>query len=186
MDAWVWIVIAVVVVVIVAAVVASLVSSRRRRELQGRFGPEYDRTVESADSRRDAERELRDRAARHDELELRPLSDAERERYSSRWNDVQAGFVDRPTVAVADADDLVTQLMRDRGYPVDDFETRSDLVSVDHPDVVTNYRRGHEIYQRTVSGDASTEDLRVAVVSYRSLYEELMRDGDVREDAGRR
>src|SRR3954452_18918181 len=104
MDAWVWIVIAVVVVVIIAVVVASLVSSRRRRELQGRFGPEYDRTVESADSRRDADRDPRAGAARHDGPERRPLRGAERERFSSRWNDVQAGFVYRPTVAVADAD----------------------------------------------------------------------------------
>jgi len=186
MDAWIWIVIVVVVVVVVAIVVASVFSSRRRAELKDRFGPEYDRTLDSADSRKDAERDLRDRASRRDELDLHPLSPAVRERYETRWKDVQSGFVDRPTIAVADADDLVTQLMRERGYPVDDFDTRSDLISVDHPDVVTNYRKGHDIYERTVSGDASTEDLRVAVVSYRSLYDDLVRDGEDREDAAPR
>jgi hypothetical protein len=89
---------------------------------------------------------------------------------------MQTGFVDRPQVAVADADRLVTDLMRERGYPVDDFETRSDLVSVDHPDVVENYRTAHGIAVRTVDGRTSTEDLRQAVISYRALFEEMLVD----------
>ncbi|HEU5307637.1 MAG TPA: hypothetical protein VFW97_09935 [Acidimicrobiia bacterium] len=177
MDAWIWIVIAVVVVLVIIAVVAAAMSkSRRRHHLQERFGSEYDRTVEGADRRRDAERDLRDREQRHDELELRPLSDASRQRYTQQWQDMQTGFVDRPQVAVADADRLVTDLMRERGYPVDDFETRSDLVSVDHPDVVENYRTAHGIAVRTVDGRTSTEDLRQAVISYRALFEEMLVD----------
>jgi hypothetical protein len=177
MDAWIWIVIAVVVVLVIIAVVAAAMSkSRRRHHLQERFGSEYDRTVEGADRRRDAERDLRDREQRHDELELRPLSDASRQRYTQQWQDMQTGFVDRPQVAVADADRLVTDLMRERGYPVDDFETRSDLVSVDHPDVVENYRTAHGIAARTVDGRTSTEDLRQAVISYRALFEEMLVD----------
>jgi hypothetical protein len=177
MDAWIWIVIAVVVVVVVVVVVAAAASARRRRHhLQERFGSEYDRTVEGTDHRRDAERDLRDREQRHDELELRPLSDASRQRYSQQWQDMQTGFVDRPQVAVADADRLITDLMRERGYPVDDFETRSELVSVDHPDVVQNYRTAHGIAARTVDGRTSTEDLRQAVISYRALFEEMLVD----------
>jgi hypothetical protein len=176
MDTWIWIVIAVVVVLIVVAIVAAAASRRRRRHLQQRFGPEYDRTVDSADRRRQAERDLREREARHDELELRPLSEASRQRYTQQWQEMQSGFVDRPQVAVADADRLITDLMRERGYPVDDFETRSDLVSVDHPDVVQNYRTAHGIAVRTVEGRTSTEDLRQAVISYRALFEEMLVD----------
>jgi hypothetical protein len=156
--------------------VAAASARRRRHHLQERFGSEYDRTHEGADRPRDAERDLRDREQRHDELELRPLSDASRQRYTQQWQDMQAGFVDRPQVAVADADRLVTDLMRERGYPVDDFETRSDLVSVDHPDVVENYRTAHGIAVRTVDGRTSTEDLRQAVISYRALFEEMLVD----------
>ena len=176
MDTWIWIVIAVVVVLIILAVVMAAVRSSRRRHLQERFGSEYDRTVEGADRRRKAERDLREREARHDELELRPLSEASRERYSQQWQEMQQGFVDRPQVAVADADRLVTDLMRERGYPVDDFDTRSELVSVDHPDVVENYRTAHGIALRTIEGRTSTEDLRQAVISYRALFDEMLTD----------
>ena len=179
MDAWIWIVIAVVVVLVIVAAVAAAASRRRRHHLQDRFGSEYDRTVEGADRRREAERDLRDREARHDELELRPLSDASRQRYTEQWQDMQAGFVDRPQVAVADADRLITDLMRERGYPVDDFDTRSELVSVDHPDVVQNYRTAHGIAARNVEGRTSTEDLRQAVISYRALFEEMLVDDPV-------
>jgi len=179
MDAWIWIVIAVVVVLVIVAVVAAAASRRRRHHLQDRFGSEYDRTVEGADRRREAERDLRDREARHDELDLRPLSDASRQRYTQQWQEMQQGFVDRPQVAVADADRLITDLMRERGYPVDDFETRRDLVSVDHPDVVENYRTAHGIAVRTVEGRTDTEELRQAVISYRALFEEMLVDDPV-------
>jgi len=179
MDAWIWIVIAVVVVLVIVVAIAAVASRRRRHHLQQRFGSEYDRTVEGADRRRDAERDLRDREARHDELELRPLSEASRQRYTEQWQDMQSGFVDRPQVAVADADRLITDLMRERGYPVDDFDTRSELVSVDHPDVVENYRTAHGIAARTVEGRTSTEDLRQAVISYRALFEEMLVDDPV-------
>ncbi len=176
MDTWIWVVIVVAVVLVVLVAVAMAMSRRRRRHLQERFGPEYERTVDGADGRRRAERELREREERHDELDLRPLSDASRQRYTQQWQEMQQGFVDRPQVAVADADRLITDLMRERGYPVDDFETRSELVSVDHPDVVENYRTAHGIAQRTVEGRTSTEDLRQAVISYRALFEEMLVD----------
>jgi hypothetical protein len=179
MDTWIWIVIAVVVVLVVVVALAAASGRRRRRHLQERFGSEYDRTVEGADRRREAERDLREREERHDELDLRPLSDASRQRYTEQWQEMQQGFVDRPQVAVADADRLVTDLMRERGYPVDDFETRSELVSVDHPDVVEHYRTAHGIALRTVEGRTSTEELRQAVISYRALFEEMLLDDSV-------
>jgi hypothetical protein len=174
MDTWIWIVIAAAVVIVLALVAMAAMSRRRRHHLQGRFGPEYDRTLEGASNRRTGERELRERENRRDELELRPLSDASRARYQQQWADMQGGFVDRPQVAVADADRLITDLMHERGYPVDDFDTRSELVSVDHPQVVQNYRAAHSIAARNVEGRTSTEDLRQAVISYRALFEEML------------
>jgi hypothetical protein len=174
-------VIAVVVVLIVVAVVAAASSRRRRHHLQDRFGSEYDRTVDGADRRRQAERELREREARHDELELRPLSEASRQRYTQQWQEMQGGFVDRPQVAVADADRLITDLMRERGYPVDDFETRAADLSVDHSEVVENYRAAHGITVAHERGSASTDDLRVAVKHYRALFDELVEARDPEE-----
>jgi hypothetical protein len=186
MDAWVWILIAVVAFVVVVGAALLFARQRRRRGmLRDRFGPEYDRSVESARSRRKAEGELAGRADRRDELEIRPLTTVARERYRAQWGELQGRFVDRPVVAVADADELITQVMRERGYPVDDFESQSALISVDHPDVVQNYRTAHSIYARTVDGTASTEDLRQAVVAYRALFDDLLADGDRSDEHAR-
>jgi hypothetical protein len=175
MDTWVWIVIAAAVVVIL--LVALMAWSRgRRSRLHDRWGREYDRTVEGSKNRRTGERDLRARESEHEELDIKPLSDAQRERYIEQWRDVQARFVDRPESAVAEADGLLTEVMRERGYPVDDFESQSRLVSVDHPDVVENYRKGHAIYEKNAQGRASTEDLRQAVVAYRALFEDLVHE----------
>jgi hypothetical protein len=186
MDAWVWIVI-VAAAVVVLAVVVFLVARRRRqrRELREWFGPEYDRSVEGARSRRAAEGDLARRSERREELEIRPLTQAAQARYTAQWNELQRRFVDRPQVAVVEADDLVTQVMRDRGYPVEDFEAQSEVVSVDHPDVVQKYRDAHGIYTRTTSGEATTEDLRRAVMAYRVLFERLVADGTRRGDQAR-
>jgi hypothetical protein len=175
MDAWVWILIAVVAFFVVVGGAFLVARERRRRHmLRGRFGPEYERRLESARSRREAERQLAGRVERRDELDIHPLPEAARQRYASQWAELQGRFVDRPVVAVVDADELVAQVMRDRGYPVDDFETQSELISVDHPDVVQNYRTGHAIFTKTTTGEASTEELRQAVVSYRALFEDLL------------
>jgi hypothetical protein len=177
MDAWVWILIVVVAIAAVAAVAYWFTQRyRRRRALRERFGPEYDRSVDSSKSRRKAEGQLAERAERREKLDIRPLPDDARARYLARWNEIQGRFVDRPQVAVVEADDLVTQVMRDRGYPVDDFESQSDLVSVDHPHIVQKYRVAHGIYTRATNGETSTEDLRRAVVAYRDLFEELATD----------
>jgi hypothetical protein len=174
MDAWVWIVIAVVAVIVVAAVVFAAMSARRRRQLQSGFGPEYDRTLEAAGSRRAAESELRERVSRHDEFELRELDREERQRFLREWDGLQVRFVDEPAGAIKDADVLIQQVMRARGYPVDDFDQRAADLSVEHPTVVENYRGAHMIAGRAGSGEATTEELRRGVVHYRALFEELV------------
>jgi FtsZ-interacting cell division protein ZipA len=171
MPGWAWVLIAVGVIVVIALVVWQALRARRSRTLQERFGPEYGRTVERADDRREAEAELAARARRRDELEIRPLPSAARERYLQEWRQVQARFVDDPGGAVEEADTLIQSVMRERGYPVEDFEQRAADVSVDHPQVVENYRSGHRLAR---SGD--TEDQRQAMVHLRSLFEELVEE----------
>jgi FtsZ-interacting cell division protein ZipA len=179
MDTWVWIVIALVVVVVVLGLVWSAVRTRRSRSLRDQFGREYDRTVERAGGRREAERELADRQRRHEELELRPLSHAARERYLHEWQAIQGRFVDDPKGAVSQADELVQRVMRERGYPVEDFEQRAADISVDHPELVERYRTADGIARASERGEASTEDLRHSVRHYRALFVELL---DVEDD----
>jgi len=178
MNTWVWIAIAVVAAIIIVGVLWSALSTRRTRSLQERFGPEYDRELEKAGGRREAERELAEREKRHDELELRPLSDDARDRYIEEWQKTQLRFVDDPTGAVSEADDLVQRVMRDRGYPVDDFEQRAADISVEHPDLVERYRTADGIARASERGEASTEDLRHSVRHYRALFVELLEVGD--------
>jgi hypothetical protein len=182
MDTWVWIVIAVVVAVVVLGIIATALRTRRSRSLQDHFGREYDRTVDKTGGRREAEQELREREKRHDELELRPLSPDARERYLQQWQGTQGLFVDDPAGAVAQADDLVQQVMRDRGYPVDDFEQRAADISVEHPDLVEKYRTANGIARASERGEASTDELRHSVRHYRALFVELL---DVDDEPGR-
>jgi hypothetical protein len=164
-----------VLAVLLIVVFAMLVSRQRRRShLQDRFGGEYQRTLESTDSRRRAERELVHRERQRDELDIRPLSSAARQRYVDEWHAIQSQFVDQPNMATTRADNLVEQVMRERGYPVDEFDTQAALVSVDYPDVVENYRVAHEVSERNDRGEAETEDLRNAMLRYRSLFDVLV------------
>jgi hypothetical protein len=169
------VIIVVLVLVALAAAAAVFAQNRRRAQLQHRFGPEYDRAVESADSRRDAEHHLTEVAQRRDELDIRDLDDTERLRYSAEWDTIQARFVDEPGPAVDAAEALLTSVMRERGYPVDDFDERAELVATDHPDVVTHYRDAHAAHQRhRNSGGIETEDLRQSFVHYRALFVALV------------
>jgi hypothetical protein len=174
MPVWGWILIAAAAVVIVALVVWATMKQRRTKQLQGDFGPEYDRTIESADSKKEAEAELAARQARREQLEIRPLSSAARERYTAQWQTVQAQFVDSPAAAVTSADQLIESVMAERGYPVDDFESRAADISVDHPQVVENYRQGHRLAEKNADGKGSTEELRQAMRHYRALFVELV------------
>jgi hypothetical protein len=179
MDAWIWIVIAVAVVVLVLGIAYWVVVARRRQALWQNFGPEYERTLEEADSRGAAESELRGRVRRHDQLELRELDNEQRSELSRGWDEVQARFVDEPMGALDGADRLIQQAMRARGYPVDDFDQRAADLSVDHPLVVDNYRRAHAVAERSNRGQVTTEELRRAMVQYRTLFEELVGGGKV-------
>jgi len=195
------VIIVVLVVVLLAAAATMFVRNRRRAELQHRFGPEYDRVVEQADSRKDAENHLAGLAQRRDELTIRDLDATERARYDSEWESIQTRFVDEPGPAVDAANGLIKTVMRERGYPVDDFNERADLVAVDHPDVVQHYRDAHAAHERhRSSGGIETEDLRQSFVHYRALFAALVqkperatttrnstdRNGTDRDDAGAR
>jgi hypothetical protein len=186
MDTWVWTVIGVIVAIVVLGILATGLRTRRSRSLQDRFGREYGRTVDKAGGRREAEQELREREKRHEELELRPLSQDVREGYLQQWQVTQGRFVDDPAGAVSDADDLVQRVMRDRGYPVDDFEQRAADISVEHPDLVEKYRTANGIARASERGEASTEDLRHSVRHYRALFVELLEVDDDGEDASNR
>ncbi|WP_406072457.1 hypothetical protein [Micromonospora sp. NBC_01638] len=168
------IVIVLVVLVIVAVLAVAARALSRRRALRNRFGPEYDRMVAEQDSRSAAERELRDRERRHAELTLTPLSPESRARYSAAWEELQVRFIDSPGDTVGDADELVTRLIEEQGYPTGDFSDQIAHLSVEHARTLTNYRDAHEIHLRNSRGEASTEELRQAVVHYRALFADLL------------
>jgi hypothetical protein len=176
----VWVLVAILAIALVAAAVL-LLRQRRSQQLQQRFGPEYERTIAETGDRREAESELIERRERRDRLQIRDLDPADRDRYAERWRATQRTFVDQPAAAVAEADELVSEVMHDRGYPVhEDFDHRAADISVDHPVVVENYRAAHAISTRAVRDEASTEDLRQALVHFRALFTELL-GGDEHE-----
>lgn len=170
-----WIVVAIVIVALLIAA-AAILSSRRRRSahLKDRFGREYDRTVEATGDRSKAEADLAEREKRVERLHIRPLETTERRDFIDRWTEVQARFVDDPARAVAFADALLGDVMKARGYPVSDFEQRAGDISVDHPVVVEHYHKAHDIAVRHGRGEASTEDLRQAMIHYRALFDNLV------------
>jgi predicted nucleic acid-binding protein len=176
MPVWAWIVIAVVVALVVLAAIAVYLRNRQTARLQERFGPEYQRTVAERGDQRSAEKELAERERQREKIDILPLSDDARGRYVESWRAVQTRFVDDPAGAVGDADRLITDAMRDRGYPIEDFEQRAADLSVDHPNVVEHYRAAHAIHidKEQGEGDEETEDLRQAFVHYRALFEELV------------
>jgi hypothetical protein len=175
----------IVIALVVLAVIAILIwrharteagYAERRDRLRERFGPEYDRAVKQHGSEREAISKLEDVARTRDQLQVRELTPAQRDRYVSNWMEVQTAFVDAPVAAVRDADKLVGSAMRDRGYPVDDFDAKADMVAVDHPNIAENYRAAHAIRMRTDDAGVGydTEDLRQAFVHYRALFAELL------------
>jgi hypothetical protein len=175
MPTWGWILIAVAVVVVIALVLARPALQRRRTaRLKQTFGPEYDRTITQSGDQRAAEAELAARAQNRKKLDIVALSPEAANRYATHWRNVQTSFVDSPARAVGEADSLVIEVMRERGYPVDDFEQRAADVSVDHPQLVENYRAAHRIHLTQREREINTEEQRQALVHYRALFDELL------------
>jgi hypothetical protein len=174
------IVVVVLVVLVAAALAVASQPLLRRRRLRSRFGPEYDRTVQTAGDRRTAEHELAERERRHAEFDLRELSADERQRYATQWTEVQERFVDDPAEALQDADRLIVEVMSERGYPTDDYDQQVADLSVRHAGPLGRYRTAHEIATRSGDAGVSTEDRRTAIVHYRELFQDLL-DGDSRD-----
>src|SRR5262249_18610165 len=149
--------------------------NRRTAVLRDRFGPEYDRVVESRDDRRAAEADLRARERQRAQFDVKPLAEADRLRFAGEWRDLQERFLDQPAQAAEAADALIIRVMEARGYPMRDFDAQAELLSVDYPDTVENYRFAHAVQLRSQAQQASTEDLREALLRYRSLFDELLR-----------
>lgn len=168
------IIIAVVIVAAVAVAAWLLFRQQRSKRLRSKFGPEYESAVRQYGSAPRAEDALLARQKRIEKLHIRPLPPDERDRFASQWHDVQSRFVDDPAESIESADQLVCDLMSARGYPMSEFEIRAEDLSVDHPQVVRNYRAAHAIRLQRDSGQASTEDLRQALVYYRDLFDELL------------
>ena len=177
MPTWGWVLIAVLAVIAVAAIVVAARATaghRRTAHLKQHFGPEYERLVGESGDPTVAENELLARQQRRKKLEIVALSPETRSRYEEQWHVVQTAFIDNPARAVADADRLVALVMRERGYPVEDFESRAADISVDHPDVVDNYRSAHGIHLAQERADVGTERQREAFVHYRALFDRLL------------
>lgn len=176
-----WAIVVIIAVIVAAAVVAWwMMSKRRTQHLRTQFGPEYDRLLKEQGGQRRAEDELVRREKRVQKLDIHPLEPRQRDAFAQAWHADQARFVDDPKGAVVEADRLVTEVMKARGYPVADFEQRIVDISVDHSRVVENYRAAFAIAQRQKRGEANTEDLRKAMVYYRELFDDLLEMHGVR------
>jgi hypothetical protein len=170
--------IAIIVVIVVGAAVAlAMRAAQRRSQLRGQFGSEYDRTVKSGGSRREAEQELLDRRDRIEHMDIHPLDPAARDGYRNQWARIQERFVDTPADAMSDADQLLRRVMADRGYEPQDYQQRVADLSVEHSSTLEHYRAAHDISVRAADTGASTEELRQAMVHYRTLFEDLLEAG---------
>ncbi len=183
LDTQTWMILAAAVVLALVAIGAWFYTRRKQsHKLQEHFGPEYDRTVSELGSRTKGESELKAREKRVERLEILPLAPSEAARFTTAWQALQSRFVDNPKGVVVQAEQLVRELMEKRGYPMGDFERRAGDISVDHPDVVANYRSAQAIAVRDRQGAADTEELRKAVVHYRALFDELLEVREARQE----
>ena len=167
-------IILIAVIVIAAVAVFAYMAKRRSAALRTRFGPEYDRAVREYGNRTRAEKALDRRTERTGKYNIHSLTFEEQRRFADEWRHTQARFVDNPSLAIQEADHLVCEVMRDCGYPMADFDRRTEDLSVDHARVVRNYRAAHDIAKKQEDGRATTEDLRQAMVFYRELFDELL------------
>jgi hypothetical protein len=168
------VVLVIAVVIVIAVLAFYLIREQRSRRLRSRFGPEYEQVMRRYGDRPKAEEALAARERRMEKVSIRPLNHEEHDRFAEQWHLVQARFVDNPAGSIHDADQLVCEVMRTRGYPMTEFEGRAEDLSVDHPHVVKNYRSAHDIALAQEKGQASTEDLRQALVYYRDLFDEML------------
>lgn len=177
-------IIIVVVVVVIIGIILGLIFSRRKKteQLQNKFGTEYDNTVERLGDDKRAQKELVDREKHVESLKIRPLSVEERERYLADWGDVQSKFVDEPGQAIIDANRLIIEVMQLRNYPISDFDQRAADISVKYPSLVTNYRAARAISIKNMDKTADTEELRTAMIHYRSLFDELLKSEETIEE----
>jgi len=178
-------VILILVILALAAAAWYFITRQRTKQLRSRFGPEYHHAVEEFGSQARAEEALRKREKRMERLTLHPLSREDCDRFDRRWHELQARFVDDPAASIREADALIAEVMQARGYPMTEFERRAEDISVNHPTVVQNYRTAHEIALRHERGQASTEDLRHALVCYRDLFDEMLETHAVEPKRGR-
>jgi hypothetical protein len=182
-----YIIIAVVLVLVFGVLLGAIFSRRQRsKRFQNKYGPEYDRTVQSAGNEKKAQAELGERQKHVKALNIRPLSDEERNRYLTDWTAVQAKFVDQPGQATIEADHLIMEVMQKRAYPVSDFEQRAADISVNYPSLVSNYRAAREIAIKNEHHQANTEELRQALIYYRSLFDELLKSETVSPEKKKR
>lgn len=173
---WIWIAVGVVVVLAVVMLLSRGARKSRSAALRDQYGTEYDHAVRNAGNRKRAEHDLITRAEEVKRYDIHPLSAADRDRFRADWQRIEMRFVERPTTAVAEADELVADIMRVQGYPTGDFEKHAAQLSVNHPRVVEHYRAGHKV-MGGAPGSASTEDLRQALLHYRALFDELIGKG---------
>ena len=173
-----YLIIAIVLVLVIIGVILGAVFAGRKRSqrLQNKFGPEYDRTVQNAGNEKKAQAELDARQKHVDTLNIRPLSVSERERYQAEWKAIQTKFVDQPGQATIEADQLIMEVMKVRAYPVSDFDQRAADISVNYPALLSNYRAAREIAIKNEQHSANTEELRQAMIYYRSLFDELLKE----------
>jgi hypothetical protein len=181
MELWMWIVLAAVALV-VAALVVGFVRGRDRRRLQKQFGPEYERAIRRRDSKEAAHEELDRRLERHDDHQLRSLDDEERQRYVARWRELQRTFTRQPATGLLEAEEVTTHLLADVGYPTDSFEQQAADLSVTHADVIDDYREARAVVHDVRSGRAGTEEIRVALLRYRNVFERVA-EASVAEEA---
>jgi hypothetical protein len=167
-------IVAIIVAVAVVVVVIVAIAAARRRKLQQRFGPEYDRVVGETHSHRKADAELAERERRVRSLDIRPLDETAQAKYAGEWTAIQEQFVDQPEQAVAQAGILVTSVMKDRGYPTEDYDQILADLSVEHANTLDHYRQAHQVSLQAEGGTASTEDLRLAMLHYRALFADLL------------
>jgi hypothetical protein len=183
---WIWTGLAALALIVIVGLIARGSRRSRTQSLREKFGTEYDHAVSDKGSRKRAERDLIERAQEVGKYDIRPLNAMERQRYRSDWQRVEQHFIERPTTAVVEADELVAEIMRVEGYPMGDFEKHASHLSVTHPRVIEHFRAGHRVIEGA-PGSASTEDLRQAMLHYRSLFDELLGEavGDIETDLPR-